>query len=131
MCLHDVIGTLIKRVKKEYPNKEKVISLVKSKVVPTYKLHLNIVEESKYPNLHKLKTKLLGDWVAHTGVSENLTDSLCTLYSVDRKTIEESVEANNKALWDRYPLLSYLRINSEGLAAYEEYITLVNNKDKV
>jgi len=43
VCLHDVVGTLIKRVKKEYPNKDKVISLVKSKVVPTYKLHLNIV----------------------------------------------------------------------------------------
>jgi len=39
--------------------------------------------------------------------------------------------ASNKALWNRYPLLAYLRINSEGLAAYEGYITLINNKDKV
>ena len=131
VCLHDVIGTLIKRVKKEYPNKEKVISLVKSKVVPSYKIRLNNIDKTKYPNLHMLKTKLLGDWMRHSSVSENLTDSLCTLYSVDREAIVESVVASNKALWNRYPLLAYLRINSEGLAAYEGYITLINNKDKV
>lgn len=133
VCLHDVVDTLIKRVKKEYPNKEKVISLVKSQVPPVHTTHLLNINKTKYPSLHKLSAKLLGDWCANTGVSEDLVDSLCTFYSLDKEAIEDSVEASNKALWNRYPLLSYSRLYSHGIAAYEEYITLINinNKDKV